>query len=45
MTTDFSVWYASSTMFALIVGLVVAAYATYIALAGQTVFNAELLRE
>lgn len=45
MTTDFSVWYASSTMFALIAGLAVAGYATYIALAGQRVFNAELLRE
>jgi serine/threonine protein kinase len=45
MTTDFSVWYASSTIFALAAGLAVAAYAAYVSLAGQQVFKSELLRE
>ena len=45
MTTDFSVWYASSTIFALAAGLAVAAYAAYVSLAGQRVFKGELLRE
>jgi len=44
MTTDFSVWYASSTIFALAAGLAVAAYAAYVSLAGQRVFKGELLR-
>ena len=45
MTTDFSVWYSSSTIFALLAGLAVAAYAAYVSLAGQPVFKGELLRE
>ena len=45
MTTDFSVWYASSTIFALLAGLAVAAYAAYVSLAGQQVFTGELIRE
>ena len=45
LTTDFSVWYASSTIFALVAGLAVAAYAAYVSLAGQQVFKGELLRE
>jgi len=45
MTTDFSVWYASSTIFAIVAGLAVAAYAAYVSLAGQKVFKGELLRE
>jgi len=45
MTTDLSVWYASSTIFALVAGLALAAYAFYVSLAGQQVFKGELLRE
>jgi hypothetical protein len=43
MTTDFSVWYASSTIFALVAGLAVASCAAYVSLAGQQVFKGELL--
>jgi serine/threonine-protein kinase len=45
MTTDFSVWYTSTTIFALGAGLAVAVYAFYVALAGQKVFQGGLLRE
>ena len=45
MTTDFSVWYASSTIFALVAGLAVAACAAYVSLAGEKVFKSELLRQ
>ena len=45
MTTDFSLWYASSTIFAIVAGLAVASAAFYIALAGQQVFKGGLLRE
>jgi serine/threonine-protein kinase len=45
MTTDFSVWYASSTIFAITAGLALASYAAYVSLAGQQVFKGELLRE
>jgi len=45
MTTDFSVWYASTTIFALGTGLAVAAYAFYVSLAGQQVFKGGLLKE
>src|SRR5204863_535208 len=45
MTTDFSAWYASSTIFALVVGLALAVYAFYVSLAGQQVFKGGLLRE
>ena len=44
ITTDFSVWYASSTIFALVAGLAVASYAAYVSLAGARVFKNELLR-
>jgi len=37
MTTDFSVWYASSTIFAIVAGLALAVYAFYVSLAGQQV--------
>jgi serine/threonine-protein kinase len=45
MTTDFSVWYASSTIFALAAVLILVAYAFYISLAGQKVFKGKLLQE
>ena len=44
-TTDFSVWYAASTIFALTVTLALVAYAFYISLAGQKVFKGKLLHE
>jgi hypothetical protein len=45
MTTDFGAWYAPSTIFALVVTLVLVAYAFYIALAGQKVFKGALLQK
>ncbi|MEO8434887.1 MAG: protein kinase [Pyrinomonadaceae bacterium] len=45
MTTDFSVWYASSTIFALATALSLVAYAFYTSLGGQPVFKGGLLRE
>ena len=45
LTTDFSVSYASSTIFALSAGLTLAAYAFYVSLGGQQIFKGELLRE
>jgi len=45
MTTDFSVWYAASTIFALTVTLALVAYAFYTSLAGQKVFKGNLLHE
>jgi serine/threonine-protein kinase len=45
MTIDFSVWYASSTIFALTATLALVAYAFYISLAGQGVFKGKLLHE
>jgi len=45
MTTDFSAWYAPSTIFALAVTLALVAYAFYIALAGQKVFKGKLLAQ
>ncbi len=45
MTTDFSVWYASSTIFALATALALVAYAFYISLGGQPVFKRPILRE
>ena len=39
MTTDFSVWYASSTIFALATALALVAYAFYISLGGQPVLK------
>jgi len=43
LTTDFTTWYAGSTMFALGSVIALAAYALYTALAGRRVFNAGLL--
>jgi serine/threonine-protein kinase len=45
MTTDFGAWYAPSTIFALVVTVLLVGYAFYIALAGQNVFTGKLLRE
>jgi serine/threonine-protein kinase len=45
MTTDFGAWYAPSTIFALVVTVVLVAYAFYIALAGQKVFRGALLQK
>jgi hypothetical protein len=45
MTTDFSAWYAPSTIFALAVTLALILYAFYITLAGQKVFKGKLLLE
>lgn len=45
MTTDFGAWYAPSTIFALVVTLVLVAYGFYIALAGQRVFKGELVQK
>ena len=45
MTTDFSVWYAASTIFALTVTMALVAYAFYTSLAGQKVFKGKLLHE
>jgi len=43
LTTDFGVWYAPSTIFALVVTVLLVTYAFYIALAGQKVFKGKLL--
>ncbi len=40
LTADFSVWYASSTIFILVVVLALTTYAFHTAVAGQPVFNA-----
>ena len=45
MTWDFSVWYASSTIFALCAGVAVVLYGFYISLGGQPVFERGLLRD
>jgi hypothetical protein len=45
MTTDFSVWYATSTIFVLVTTGAVAAFAFYTSLGGQTVFKAQLSRD
>lgn len=39
LTTDFSVWYAPSMIFAVVVVLALAVYGFYISLGGQTVFG------
>jgi hypothetical protein len=39
MTTDFSVWYAPSVIFALVASAALVVYAFYISLAGQKVFK------
>ncbi len=41
MTTDFSVWYASSTIFALVVAGALVAFAFYTSLGGQPVFKGQ----
>ena len=45
MTSDFSVWYAGSTIFGLAAGLALVVYSFYISLGGQPVFKGGLLRE
>ena len=45
LTTDFSVWYASSTVFALVVALGISAYGFYTSLGGRRVFADRLLGE
>lgn len=45
MTSDFSVWYAGSTIFGLCAGLALAFYSFYTSLGGQPVFKGGLLRE
>jgi serine/threonine-protein kinase len=45
MTTDFSVWYAGSTIFGLCAGLAVVVYSFYISLGGQPIFKGGLLGE
>jgi hypothetical protein len=44
MTTDFGVWYAPSSIFALVATLALIAYAFYISVVGQTVFQEKLSR-
>jgi hypothetical protein len=43
VTTDFSAWYAGSTIFALAVALALMAYGFYISLAGQKLFSGDLI--
>jgi hypothetical protein len=43
LTTDFSAWYAASSLFAIASVLALTAYAVYIALAGRPLFNAGFL--
>jgi len=43
LTTDFSAWYAGSSLFAIASVLTLAAYAIYTALAGRPLFNAGFL--
>ena len=45
LTTDFSAWYASSTIFALAIVLGLAVYGFYISLGGQRVFGERLLHD
>ena len=45
MTTDFSVWYAPSMVFALALAVGLAVYGFYISLGGQSPFGDRLLRE
>ncbi|HVS83988.1 MAG TPA: hypothetical protein VHE60_19815, partial [Pyrinomonadaceae bacterium] len=45
MTSDFSVWYAGSTIFGLCAGLALVLYSFYISLGGQPIFKGGLLRE
>ncbi|HET9712776.1 MAG TPA: hypothetical protein VFP64_12860, partial [Pyrinomonadaceae bacterium] len=45
LTTDFSAWYASSTVFALVVALGISVYGFYTSLGGRRVFADRLLGE
>jgi serine/threonine protein kinase len=45
MTSDFSAWYAGSTIFGLGAGLAVVLYSFYISLGGQPLFGGKLLPE
>ena len=45
MTTDFSAWYASSTVFALTIVLGLVIYGFYTSLGGQRVFGGKLLND
>jgi len=45
LTTDFSAWYASSTLFALVVALGISVYGFYTSLGGRRVFADRLLGE
>jgi hypothetical protein len=45
LTTDFSAWYASSTIFALVVALGISVYGFYTSLGGRRVFADRLLGE
>ncbi|HJP94057.1 MAG TPA: serine/threonine-protein kinase [Pyrinomonadaceae bacterium] len=45
MTTDFSAWYASSTIFAIVIALGLAVYGFYTSLGGQPVFGERLLSD
>ena len=45
VTTDFSAWYAGSTIFAVAVALALMAYGFYISLAGQKLFSGDMLGE
>jgi serine/threonine-protein kinase len=45
MTTDFSVWYATSTIFVLVITGAVVAFAFYTSLGGQPVFKGRMAKE
>jgi hypothetical protein len=45
MTTDFSVWYAPSMFFALVLAMGIAVYGFYISLGGQSPFGDRLLND
>jgi hypothetical protein len=45
MTTDFSTWYAPSTILALTTGLVLVGYGFYVSLAGRALFGGKLLED
>ena len=45
MTSDFSAWYAGSTIFGLGAGLALVLYSFYVSLGGQPIFKGSLLRE
>ena len=45
ITTDFSAWYAGSTIFAIAVAVALMAYGFYISLAGQKLFSGDLIGE